>query len=143
MATQQDGSQKTANEEKAEENKTGEKTLHQGTDPTPACGGKPSDKPLKQGTYHTPTSCIIQRTKFCPTCTVDPFEIKTYFVFFRKIKLKRIFGGTETQGLNSSVFKKRSKFNAICSNPSIQTFCRIVETFWRTIKGLLVTQTSL
>lgn len=63
---------------------------------------------------------------------MDPFEIKMdLFCFFRKIKLKHMFGGTETQGLNSSVFKKkkkRSKSNPICSNPSIQTFCRTAET---------------
>lgn len=73
-------------------------------------------------------SALSKGLNFVPTCTVDPFEIKMdLFHFFRKIKLKHMFGGTETQGLNSSIFKKRSQFNPICSNPSIQTFCRIVE----------------
>ena len=73
-------------------------------------------------------SALSKGLSFVPTSTVDSFEIKTdLFRFFRKIKLKHMFGNSQTQGSNKPVFRNRSKFNPGCENPSIQTFCRVVE----------------
>lgn len=73
-------------------------------------------------------SVLSKGLNFVPTYEVDSFEVKTeLFRFFRKIKLRYMFKDSKTQELSIPVFKKKSKFNPLCPNPSIQTFCRIVE----------------
>ncbi len=73
-------------------------------------------------------SALSKGLSFVPTCTVDSFEIKTdLFCFFRKIKLKHMFGNSDTRRSDKPAFRNKSKFSPVCENPSSQTFCRVVE----------------
>lgn len=73
-------------------------------------------------------SVLSKGLSFVPTYEADTFEVKTeLYRFFRKIKLRYMFRDSTTQESSAPVFKNKSKFNPLCPNPSIQTFCRMVE----------------
>ena len=80
----------------------------------------------------TQLSVLSKGLSFVPTSGVNVFGLKVdLFRCFRQIKLRHFFAKNTDPPTNATIptthFKKKSTFCPFVTNPSINTFCRIVE----------------